>query len=77
MFQGDAEGTSIVYVEPTDSAAMAEAIKGMGHNCKFELVYVSKALVECTEEDFEKNMEIIEALEDLDDVDSVEHNMSN
>ena len=31
----------------------------------------------CTEEDFEKNMEIIDALEELDDVDSVESNMSN
>jgi len=38
---------------------------------------VSKAPVECNEKDFEKNMEIIEALEELDDVDSVEHNMSN
>jgi transcriptional/translational regulatory protein YebC/TACO1 len=41
------------------------------------LVYVSKAPVEVSEKDFEKNMEIIDALEDLDDVDSVEHNMSN
>ena len=41
------------------------------------LVYMSKAPVECTEEDFEKNMEIIDALEELDDVDSVESNMSN
>lgn len=57
---------------------MAEAIKGMGHEkCKMSLVYVSKAPVECSEADFEKNMQIIEALEELDDVDSVEHNMSN
>ena len=41
------------------------------------LVYVSKAPVECSDEEFEKNMEIIDALEELDDVDSVEHNMSN
>jgi len=76
--QGDAEGTSVVYVEPTDAAAMAEAIKGLGHaDCKISLVYVSKAPVECSDDDFEKNMQIIEALEDLDDVDSVEHNMLN
>lgn len=68
----------MIYVEPTDSSAMAEAIKGMGHtDCKMSLVYVSKAPVECSEEDFDKNMQIIEALEELDDVDSVEHNMSN
>jgi transcriptional/translational regulatory protein YebC/TACO1 len=52
---GDEEGTSVVYVEPTNS----------------------KAPIECNDEDFEKNMAIIEALEELDDVDSVEHNMSN
>ena len=76
--EGDVEGTSVVFVEPTDTAAMAEAIKAMGHEeCKTSLVYVSKAPVECSDEDFEKNMQIIEALEDLDDVDSVEHNMSN
>lgn len=75
--EGDVEGTSVVFVEPTDTAAMAEAIKTMGHECKTSLVYVSKAPVECSDEDFEKNMLIIEALEDLDDVDSVEHNMSN
>jgi transcriptional/translational regulatory protein YebC/TACO1 len=57
---------------------MTEAVKGMGHkDCKMSLVHVTKAPVECTEEDFEKNMEIIEALEELDDVDRVEHNMSN
>ena len=75
--QGDVEGTSVVYVEPTDAAAMAEAIKGLGHDCKISLAYVSKAPVECSDDDFEKNMQIIEALEDLDDVDSVEHNMLN
>lgn len=75
--EGAEEGNSVVFVEPTDTAAMAEVIKGMGHECKTSLVYVSKAPVECSDEDFEKNMQIIEALEDLDDVDSVEHNMSN
>ena len=60
---------------------MFDAIKAMDEEgegeIKMSLVHVSKAPVECTEEDFEKNMEIIEALEELDDVDSVEHNMSN
>lgn len=77
LLKGDAEGTSVVYVEPSDTAAMYEAVTGMGHEAKMELVHVSKAPVECNDEDFEKNMLIIDALEDLDDVDSVEHNMSN
>jgi transcriptional/translational regulatory protein YebC/TACO1 len=65
-------------VEPTDSSTMLDAIKGMGYeDAKMSLTWISKAPVECSEEDFEKNMDIIEALEELDDVDSVEHNMSN
>eukprot|EP00980_Cylindrotheca_fusiformis_P015425 scaffold4343_cov144-Cylindrotheca_fusiformis.AAC.3 len=76
--EGDEEGTSVVYVEPTDSANMLAAINGMGfEEAKMSLAWISKAPVECSDEDFEKNMEIIEALEELDDVDSVEHNMSN
>ena len=76
--EGDEEGTSIVYVEPTDSAVMFDTVKGMGfEEAKMSLAWVSKAPVECSEEEFEKNMSIIEALEELDDVDSVEHNMSN
>lgn len=79
LLPGDTEGTSLVYVEPTDAAAMSDIIKEkMGiDNVKMSLTYVSKAPVECNDEDFEKNMQIIEALEELDDVDSVEHNMSN
>lgn len=79
LTEGDEEGTSIVYSEPQDAAKMLEAVNSLGFedNVKMGLVYVSKAPVECTEEDFEKNMEIIDALEELDDVDSVESNMSN
>jgi transcriptional/translational regulatory protein YebC/TACO1 len=78
LVEGDEEGSSVVLVEPSDSAAMLDAIKGMGHEgAKMSLAWISKAPVECSDEDFEKNMNIIEALEDLDDVDSVEHNMSN
>jgi transcriptional/translational regulatory protein YebC/TACO1 len=44
---------------------------------KMELGYVTKAAAEVSNEDYEFNMKIIDALEDLDDVDSVEHNMSN
>lgn len=76
--EGDSEGTSVIYVEPTDSASMADAVRSMGfEEAKMSLAWVSKAPVECTDEDFDKNMQVIEALEELDDVDSVEHNMSN
>ena len=55
---------------------MADAIRSLGHDdVKTSLVYVSKAPVEVSDEDYEKNMQVIDALEELDDVDSVEHNM--
>ena len=77
--EGDLEGTSIVYVEPQDTSAMADALKSIGfeQGVKMSLVFVSKAPVEVSDDDFDKNMDIIDALLDLDDVDSVEHNMSN
>ena len=70
---------SIIYVEPSDTNNMFEVLKGMGFEkgVKMELGYVTKAAVEVSNEDYEFNMKIIDALEDLDDVDSVEHNMSN
>mmetsp|Transcript_17859 Transcript_17859/g.44136 ORF Transcript_17859/g.44136 Transcript_17859/m.44136 type:complete len:210 (+) Transcript_17859:2717-3346(+) len=78
LLEGDEEDTSIVYVEPTESAKMLGVVNTMGYEeAKMSLAWVTKAPVECTDEDFDKNMHIIEALEELDDVDSVEHNMSN
>ena len=68
-----------IYTDPKEVAMMLEAVNTLGfvENVQISLVYVSKAPVECDESDFEKNMEIIDALEALDDVDSVEHNMAN
>jgi len=79
LVEGDDEGTSIVFTDPKEAGAMVEAVKSIGleEGTKMSLVHVTKAPVECEDEDFEKNMVIIDALEELDDVDSVEHNMSN
>jgi len=76
---GDEDSTSIVYVDPKETNLMFEAVKGLGfeEGVKMSLVYLTKAPVEVSDEDFENNMNIIDALEELDDVDSVEHNMSN
>ena len=73
------EGETIIYTDPKEASSMLDAVNSMGYeeNVKLSLCYVSKAPVEVSDEDFEKNMQIIDALEDLDDVDSVEHNMSN
>jgi YebC/PmpR family DNA-binding regulatory protein len=79
LVPGEEPDTTIIYTDPKEAAKMLEAVHSLGYeeNVKISLVYVSKAPVECTDADFEKNMEIIDALEALDDVDSVEHNMSN
>lgn len=75
----DDEPVTLIYTDPKEAAMMAEAVSSLGfeEGVKISLRYVSKAPVECSDEDFEKNMAIVDALEELDDVDSVEHNMSN
>jgi YebC/PmpR family DNA-binding regulatory protein len=80
MIPGDEPGTTIIYTDPKEVSIMLEAVRTLGFEDKalaLSLCYVSKAPVECSDEDFEFNMLIIDALEELDDVDSVEHNMSN
>jgi YebC/PmpR family DNA-binding regulatory protein len=79
VVEGDEEGTTTIYTDVKEAALMLEAIQTLGFEdgLKLSLVHVSKAPVECSDEDFEKNMSIIDALEELDDVDSVEHNMDN
>lgn len=79
VVEGDEPGTVVVYTDPKEASMMLEAVQTLGfeEGLKISLVHVTKAPVECSEEEFEKNMDIIESLEDLDDVDSVEHNMSN
>jgi len=76
--EGDEEGSSLVLVEPSDAGKMFDVVKEMGfESAEMSLSWITKAPVECTDEDFKSNMAIIDALEELDDVDSVEHNMSN
>ena len=79
---GDGDGdepTTLIFTDPKEGSLMLDAVHSLGHNegVKLSLEHVSKAPVECTDDDFEKNMGIIDALEALDDVDLVEHNMSN
>ena len=77
---GEDENTWDVYTDPKETGAMLDAIKSLGYEAdklKMALRYITKAPVEVSDADFDKNMAIIDALEELDDVDSVEHNMSN
>jgi YebC/PmpR family DNA-binding regulatory protein len=79
LLPGDEPGTTTIFTDPKEASLMFDAVKTLGGEikAKMSLCYVSKAPVECSDEDFEKNMVIVDALEELDDVDSVEHNMSN
>jgi transcriptional/translational regulatory protein YebC/TACO1 len=77
---GDEEPT-IVLVETKDTNSMLEALKSLDalkdQEVKMELTYITKGPVEVSDEEFEANMKIIDALEEFDDVDSVVHNISN
>lgn len=78
LLPGDEEGSTLVLTDPKEAGLMNDAIHSLGHEkTKISLGYVSKAPVEVSDEEFESNMGVIEALEELDDVDTVEHNMSN
>lgn len=70
------EGSSIVTTEPTDLYRMKETLTSKGFAVKeAELVYLPKHTIECSAEDQEANLALIEWLEGIDDVDSVYHNM--
>ena len=61
---GDEEGSSVVLTDPKEVALMNEALQSIGlKDTKMSLGYVSKAPVEVSEEEFDSNMGIIEALE--------------
>lgn len=71
------ENTTSVWVDTASVSGLREVLLEKGVEIKAStLVNVPKALVDCSDEDFEGNMSVIEALEELDDVDSVEHNVA-
>jgi len=71
------EVEAVLYVEAGDLGAMQAALQGAGFACVGNLVHepIAGTLIECSEEDVEKNMRVVDALEEVDDVDTVEHNM--
>merc|ERR1712157_126377 len=76
--EAEQESTTLVYTNPSELSLMNEALASIEKEViKSELVYVSKAPVEVSDDDFEKNMKIIDALEECDDVNFVEHNIAN
>lgn len=48
---------------------------GIDLKCEATLEMLPKALIECSDEDIDSNIKLIEFLENLDDIDAVYHNM--
>lgn len=64
--EGDEEGTTVVYSDPKEASLLFDALAAIGNaeeEMKMSLVYVSKAPVEVSEDEFEKNMAMVDALE--------------
>lgn len=66
-----------VLCDPKELAATKERLVAAGVPCHEEkLAYMPLRLVDCTQEDGQANLALIEWLESIDDVDDVYHNMS-
>ena len=50
--------------------AMQKALVDAGHDCTANLVHEPMMLVECGDEDLEKNLKVLDRLEEVDDVDA-------
>ncbi len=71
------EQVTRVLVDPTSVGNLRDVLLGKGMEIKATvLVNVPKMVVDCSDEDYEGNMNVVEALLAIDDVDSVEHNVN-
>ena len=71
-----AEGDSVIYVGLNDMSSLRDQLKLKGFQLETSLRQIPKAgQVTINDEDFDKNMNAIDAFEELDDVDLVEHNI--
>ena len=70
------DGKCVVYVDPKDMAPLRDALKSQGLSLETKLAAVPKdGSMPVSKEDFDLNMDVIDAFLSLDDVDSVEHNI--
>lgn len=71
------EESFLVLCDPSDLASVKEKLVSLGVTCSEEkLIYVPLRLVDCSEEDGQSNLALIDWLENIDDVDDVYHNMA-
>lgn len=75
-FISEEEGYQII-TDPKDLNMVYEALIDQEiQTSSCEIEYLPKTLVECSEEDREKNEIILQRLDELDDIDDVYHNMA-
>lgn len=67
----------VITTDPADLYTVKEAITKLGFQCdECSLEMIPKTFVDCSAEDFQSNMALIDWLEELEDVDVVYHNMN-
>lgn len=72
----DEEDCYIITTEQEDLYSTKEALEEKSYTVNDpSLEMVPKTLIECNDEDKEKNIALIDFIEELDDIDSVYHNM--
>jgi len=73
----DLDDTYIIITKPDELDAVKKHIEVQGIACReVSLEMVPRVWIECSEQEREANLELIEFLESLDDIDAVFHNMS-
>lgn len=66
----------MITTDPSELISVKEKLKESGYEIQeASLQLIPKNSIECSKEDYEANMALIEWLEELDDVDAVFHNM--
>ena len=76
-FENDEEKGWYVLTQPTDLAAVSDALRDAGENVKDAMfIFKGKAPVPLSESDEELNLKAMDAFEELDDVDVVFSNMA-
>lgn len=72
------EESFVIITDPVQFIQVKDEVEKLGFKAdNAALEMLPKVHVECSKEDFDSNMALIEWLEDLDDVDSVWHNMTS
>lgn len=70
------EGDSTIFVEMNDMSAMRDALLEAEYELTTSLQFVPKAgYMAVGDEDFDLNMQAVDAFDELDDVDSIHHNI--